>query len=623
MHRWIPLVLVVVGVVTHLNALDGEFIYDDRTSILPEPAIRSLWPPWQAMWAEEDSSFAGRPVVTYTLALNYAFGEFEVRGYRAVNLAIHLLCALALYGLVRRTLQLPRLRKGCGESATPLAASVALLWMVHPIQTECIAYVTSRTESIAGLFYLLTLYGAARSLGDGPKQARWSGVAIAACALGMASKESMVTAPVLVVLYDLCFGMGTPRALLRRRRGLYAGLAASWLVLAAIMLSAPRGASVGFDLGVHPVEYFLNQCWLIVHYLGLVFVPHPLILDYGPTRPFGIGDVAPQILLLSALGVATLVGLVKRHPLGFLGACVFVILAPTSSFIPIVTEVGSERRMYLPLAAVLAALVLAVHQGLTRAARAGLPDVARRAVAGVLVVGIACALAFASARRERDYRSRLAIWSSVVSAMPDNPQGHFVLGNVLQSLRRIEPAGTRFERALELKPDFGHARVNLAAIRVAQGRHHEAEGHYREAIRLEPDLVYAYINLAMILQRQGRLDEAVEVNREALRIGGDSPEPLRALAVTLATHPDRRRRQPDRAVDYAERAVALTARSDVRMLDALAEAYAAADRLGDAREALHEALALAEAQTHPLTPSLRQKLARLGNPGPAGAATRR
>jgi hypothetical protein len=70
MHRWIPLVLVVVGVVTHLNALDGEFIYDDRTSILPEPAIRSLWPPWQAMWAEEDSSFAGRPVVTYTLALN-------------------------------------------------------------------------------------------------------------------------------------------------------------------------------------------------------------------------------------------------------------------------------------------------------------------------------------------------------------------------------------------------------------------------------------------------------------------------------------------------------------------------------------------------------------------------
>ena len=177
MHRWIPLVLVVVGVITHLTALDGEFIYDDRTSILPEPAIRTLWPPWTAMWAADDSAFAGRPVVTYTLALNYAFGELEVRGYRAVNLAIHLLCTLALYGLVRRTLRLPRLRERFGESASALAGCVALLWMVHPIQTECVAYVTSRTESIAGLFYLLTLYGAARSLGDDPRGPRWRAVA--------------------------------------------------------------------------------------------------------------------------------------------------------------------------------------------------------------------------------------------------------------------------------------------------------------------------------------------------------------------------------------------------------------------------------------------------------------
>jgi tetratricopeptide (TPR) repeat protein len=307
---------------------------------------------------------------------------------------------------------------------------------------------------------------------------------------------------------------------------------------------------------------------------------------------------------------------VKRHPLGFLGACVFVILAPTSSFVPIVTEIGSERRMYLPLAAVLSAVVVAVHEVLLRAARAGLPEVARRAVGCFLVVGVAGGLALASARRERDYRSRIEIWNSVVSAMPDNPQGHYVLGNVLQSLRRVDRAGVHYERALELKPDFGHARVNLAATRVAQGRLHEAEGHYREAIRLEPDLATAYINLGLILQRQGRLDEAVEINREALRIESNSPEPLRALAVILSTHPDRRRRQPERAVEYAEGAVALTTRSDVRMLDALAVAYTAAERPKDARAVLHEALALAEAQSHPLTPSLRQKLARPGNKGP-------
>jgi len=183
---------------------------------------------------------------------------------------------------------------------------------------------------------------------------------------------------------------------------------------------------------------------------------------------------------------------------------------------------------------------------------------------------------------------------------------------VLQSLGELNDAAARYERALELKPAFGHARVNLAATRIAQGRVYEAEAQYREAIRLEPDLATARVNLGMILQRQGRLDEAAQSFEEALRLEGESTESLRSLAVILSTHPDRRRRQPDRALEYAERAVALTGRSDPRMLEALAEVHAAAGRTARARAALDEAVALAEARSDPMLPGLRQKRDALG-----------
>src|SRR5262245_16609790 len=241
-------IIVAAGIIVYSNSLAAPFIFDDQRSVLENQQIRQLSPLRIPLSPPRNTPVAGRPLVNVTFALNYAAGELDPRGYRLTNLAIHLLAALTLFGLLRRTLLLPSLAARFGTQALNLAWIAALIWVLHPLQTETVDYVTQRTESMMGLFYLLTMYCSVRAL-EG-HTTRWHAAAILACAAGMASKESMVTAPVVVGLYDYVF-VSRPSLRKIRRTRLYAGLATTWLILAALMSTEPR-TSVGLDTNVSP-----------------------------------------------------------------------------------------------------------------------------------------------------------------------------------------------------------------------------------------------------------------------------------------------------------------------------------------------------------------------------------
>ena len=158
-----------------------------------------------------------------------------------------------------------------------------------PAQTEVVDYVTQRTESTMAFWYLSTLYAAMRAISrtDSRRHA-WEAVAIASCLLGAGSKESIATAPIVVLLYDAVFVSGSPLTAIRRRPRLYAALAASWVVVGAIVASGPRWRSAGLSSGVSPWVYLLNQPELIVTYLRLVVWPIGQVFDYGlPQRLTG------------------------------------------------------------------------------------------------------------------------------------------------------------------------------------------------------------------------------------------------------------------------------------------------------------------------------------------------
>ena len=529
------------------GALDAPFVLDDEPAIVDNPRNRELLPRGDANYAVQ-STDGGRPLVRLTLALNYALGEralgehaplvgvarafgigrggLDPRGYHVFNLALQVLSALVLYGLVWRTLARACVAGGrFAADARALALVVAALWLVHPLQTDAVTYTIQRTELLMGLCLFATLYAALRAFEafGARRAAAWTLASVAACALGMLSKEAMAAAPLLVMLYDRAFLFRSWREALARRRALWIGLASTWGVLAWIVALGARDKTVGFGLGVPWWRYLATQGGMVLHYLRLAFWPEPLCLDYGRALAHGAAEIVPGALVVGGLALATLWALRARPQLGFLGAWFFGILAPSSSIVPIVTEVGAERRMHAPLAAVVVAFVLALHVtlhvALTRLR-------ARRVLAPLAVVALALValLATLTLRRNADYASELSIWQDTVEQRPENPGAHNNLGRALAHLGRFDEAAREFTAALALPDCPPDALVNLGNVLTDLGRLDEADAHLQEVLRLEPESARVHEAVGGLRMRQERWAEAVAEYQTCIAAGHRSAD---------------------------------------------------------------------------------------------------
>ncbi|HOQ59039.1 MAG TPA: hypothetical protein PKZ08_00325 [Vicinamibacterales bacterium] len=646
-------VLVAAGAWAYSTSFAGVLVFDDVISITSNPHVRSLWPLSQAASAPRDTGLAGRPVAALSFAINYALAPSDVRdalaapgpasspeerarflrnirGYHALNLAVHLAAGLLLFGVARRSFAAPALRARVGESATLLAFAVALVWIVHPLATGAVTYIVQRVESMMGLFYLATLYCAIRAAGPGPLRAVWAAASVAACALGMGSKEAMVTAPVMVALWDLLIGAGRTTAgrvepaadVLRRRRALYAGLAATWALLAALVAGSPRSGSVGFGLGGWTWwSYLQTQAGVVAHYLRLAAVPAPLVFDYEWAKAPSFSAVAPQALVLAALLAATVTAGVRRHPAGFVGAWFFLILAPSSSVLPIPTEVAGEHRMYLPLAAVIALAAVAARAAAGRAFGAGAslrgrltrvqhaPGGARppgrisAADASTLAAALAVALLFGTMTRARnlDYHSTEALMGDTVAKRPLNLRARVAYGAELLASGRFADAERALAAAAELRgSDMARAQANLhlGSALCAQGKLAEGIARLEHALALDAGLAEAHALLGEAHAARGDVERAGAHFALAAERLPDNPAVLRRVAWQLATARDDRFRDGVKAVELAERAARLTARRDPLALEALMAAYAEQGRFAEAAAAGREAVAVARAQGH-------------------------
>ncbi len=509
--------------VVYANSLSGPFIFDDIPNILGNHAIRALWPPQRLFDPPPEAGIASRPVVSLSLALNYAISGYRVWSYHAVNLLIHILAALTLFGLVRRALHSRALREQYAAIATPLAVAVAGLWAVHPLQTQAVTYVIQRCESLMGLFFLLTLYCAVRGW-EAPPRRRWHAFAVLACLAGMATKEVMVAAPFIVLLYDVVFNQRPLRRALAASRSLYIGLAVTLIPL-VILTGLTGGQTLHADrLPVTPIEYARTQPQVILHYLRLAIWPAPLVLDYGwPVAPWS--RAWPAGLAILALVAATGWALRRRPRLGFLSAWFFVILAPTSSVVPL-QDLAFEHRMYLPLAGVVAAVIMGGAALLRRKT-----ITATALLATALVT--AAALGAATLARNRDYRSEVAIWSDTVAKRPANARAQLSLGVAYDRAGLKTEAARHTAEALRLNPNSAKAQTNHGIGLLEAGRTLEACEHFRRAIELEPGYVSAHSNLGIALCQLGRLEEGVQRLREALRLDPRCVEAHYNLAIAL------------------------------------------------------------------------------------------
>lgn len=521
------LLILAAVCLAYAGTWNVPFTLDDYKSIEENPSIRQLSDLRAVLSPPADAGVGGRPLANLTFALSYALGGIRPWAYHLINLIVHAGAALALLGVVRRTALSPRLAPRFAPVATALGTGVALLWALHPLQTQTVTYVSQRTEALMALGYLLTLYAAIRHF-EAPTLAR-TALAVAACVLGALSKESIVTAPALVLLLDRTFFSGSWSAAWRRHRILYCGLAAVWVLLAWLMTDVSR-RGIGTGHGVSSYVYALTQLRSVSTYLQLTLWPSPLTFDRDQGVITSLLDAAPYAALVLPLLALALHGLRAGRAWAFSAAAFFLLLAPSSSVLPIVGAPVAENRPYLAVATVVSLVVFGLHAGL-----------------GLARCRLACALLALAAlagtiRRNQDYRTEERLWRDTVAKAPANPRAHNNLALALAQLPgRTAETERHYREAIRLNPDFFEAHNGFSVFLYNQpGREAEAMTHAASALRINPEYADGHYNLALLLARlPGRLPEAISHYEEAIRLRPSYADAHNNLALLLAGLPGR------------------------------------------------------------------------------------
>lgn len=521
--RFDLLAIVLAGLITYANGLANPFIFDDEGTVVQNTSIRA---PEDALRPPANTAVAGRPLVNLTFALNYQAGGLDPFGYRAVNLALHLACALLVYGSTRRTLARVEGALPDWMSARDGALVTAALFVVHPLTSEVVNYVTQRTEGLMALCYLGTIYGAIRSH-DADSPARWLAVAIGCCLAGAWCKETIATAPLAVMMWDRAFAYPSFMTAFRARRRMYAGLSLTWIVLGAMLAIGGQSLAGGFATAqISWWTYFLNQPAVIARYLWLAVWPGPLVLYYGWPPVVTIAAVWPWLLLVSALFAAAVVLVIRRPALGFPAAWFFLTLGPASSVITVATEVAAERRMYLPLAGLIGGAVVAVAWA---AARLRMP---RRAL-GLAAATIVVALAARTVMRNVEYESGLRMAGTILDRWP-TANAEYLVGTELAARGRAREALPHLRAAVAGYPP---ARYALGVSLLAEGETNEGIAALQQFVRDEPQSMAsrsAHAQLANTFAASGRFAEAIPHYRAYLAAHGADAAAWTGLGIAQA-----------------------------------------------------------------------------------------
>lgn len=576
--------IVLATVLAYGNSFAGVFLFDEHIVIVENARIRDVWPPWPYV------GHSLRPLLYFTLAVNYAVGGLDPWSYHAFNLAAHVLSALLLFGVVRRTMLLPRWQGRHDADAVPVAFSVALLWAVHPLNTQSVTYVVQRGEVMAAAFGLLALWCVINAAaGERRWPAAWYAAAIAALAAGLSAKETAIAWLPVLLVFDRALLAGSWREALARRWPLYAGVVAMPAAVALARWAAGVPLLFAYNVKWPVLTYLSNQGLIVLHYLRLAFWPSPLVFDYG-WQPLAPALVVAGVVATGALLLGAFAWLRRRPAVGAAGVSFFLLLAPTSSIMPI-EDLAVEHRMYLPLAAVIIVAVVAARALLIAAVR---PAPVRRIIAVAVVTALASSAIVLTRIRNYDYFDELSMWEDTLAKRPRNARAFYNAGVLLASANRFATAGSRFEQAIAIDPEYAQAHSNLAVVQVMRGNLHRAEQLYREAIRLNPALPEAHQGLGKILAASGRVREAVPYYEAAVALA--TPQP--ALYLELGRAKAQLGELAEARALY-ERALQRRP-NDVEAHNSIGLAWAAAGQADEAMASYMRALAIApgHAPTH-------------------------
>lgn len=514
----------------YFNSLHVPFVFDDAPNIVQNGGIHWTHLSWSGVCdAVVESRAYRRPVANLSFAVNYLFGQDNVRGYHIVNVTVHLLSGLLVYLLALATLRLAPPRSD--ENPPPgksywIALTAAVIFVCHPIQTQAVTYIVQRMTSMCTMFYLAALLGyiygrTAKSPRD--RWMYWGGGAVC-WLLALGSKEIAVMLPVTIILYEWYFFQD-----LNARWGkrlLKVGLCgAGFLGLIALIVWVSAGSEpfqwlsqrlIGgyahrdFSLG----ERLLTQPRVVMLYMSLLVLPLPSRLNLAHDITISQSLFDPLTTLLSIAVIVALLGsaiyLTRRQRLvSFCLLWFFFHLAIESTFIPL--ELVFEHRLYLPMFGFSLLAAWAIYRLL-----------GSRSNWSIALAALLCLfLVVGTYQRNRVWQDPLTLWSDAVAKSPGDARAHLNLGNAWEDLNRAEEAETEFREALGLDPKYPQAHYNLGNVLHTQQRYEEAIEHYRQAVRYKPEHVKALNNWGVALRQLKQPQQEMARYAEALKIRPD------------------------------------------------------------------------------------------------------
>ena len=490
---WVGIVAFVATFVVYVSILNAPFVFDDLSGVFlyPNAADLSL-----RQWLS-----VTRPLTTLSFWVNYKIGGTDPSYYHWFNVLLHCSSGIMVALIVRRLLAASNTK---GVTRDVLGAFAGFIFLVHPLQTEAVTYVSSRSEVLA-VFLLWAAF--AHFLYRKERPASWYDAVVILALFGLAcvAKEYSVVFPALLLLADYYWNPGFALSGIRLNWRLYGLLAAAAVGAGALILRVLSNAgTVGFQLkDLTAIDYFLTQCRVIWVYLFKFVFPFGQSIDYDFGTSHSLADAA------TALGLAGLIGASiaaityrKQYPLASFGWLAFLILlAPTSSFLPI-RDVIAERRVYLPsLALLLIAVEFLRRIEWTQARQAAL-------VAVVLLFG------YIASERNNVWTTPENLWRDTVAKAPNKSRPHFQLARVFYDSGKFDAASAEYEAAARTGGMDYTLLLNWGLALDDGGKTDQAIEKLNLAVQVQPS-AHVYSQLARVYGRSNQNEKALEALAKA------------------------------------------------------------------------------------------------------------
>ncbi len=525
------LLLILAGLVflIYSSNLKGTFIFDDSRIENNAPLHITQLSLKNLATAGFESSPNTRPVAYITFALNYYFHGFHTTGYHLVNICIHILAAIFLFLLIKATLNLPPVSPKYGKY-TWLPFAVALVWAVHPLQTQSVTYIIQRMNSLAAMFYILALYLYVRGRLSGTGGLKWLFFlcSFVAGVLSLGSKETAATLPFFIFLYEWYFLQDLDSAWLKKQ------------VIPAAIIILLLGFLVLFYLGTDPIAYvqssysarnfslperLLTEFRVVFFYISLLLFPHPDRLNLDHHFMPSVSIVSPITTLLSVAALLALLGLAvgtaKKNRL--FSFCILWFLGNLfieSSVIGL--EIIFEHRNYLPSMMATLLIISYIFSLLHR----------HSWVRITIICFIVILLSFWTYDRNSVWNDKISLWSNCVAKSPEKARPHNNLGYALKQQGRLKEALAHYQQTVRIDPEFFEAYNNIGNIYMILGKFDKAIENYNMSLKIKPGNPLVHMNMGNAFVQHWQLEKALLHYGEAISLKPDFDEARLQFLIT-------------------------------------------------------------------------------------------